>query len=156
MIYSYSLSVSGDNFYPENILEQFVQGNLIVDSFLSPADKKRLWNGTLLSENYGFGSLSFRHFNKWTNDEFISKYEFDFVEFLDKYYQLFIENGAGDIRILMEIFYDGGQCNFEIFDKTLLTRLTKYNVSLPISISTLSKKELKKWENEIKLLWKTD
>ena len=34
-----------------------------------------------------------------------------------------------------------------------LKRLAKYNVSLPISIYTLSKREMEKWERKINILW---
>ncbi len=39
MICKYTLSIAGDNFYPEKIVNK-LQGDFIIDSFFSPKDKK--------------------------------------------------------------------------------------------------------------------
>ena len=153
-VYSYSISISGDNFYPQNILQK-IQGDFIInDKYFCPDDKKILRNGLMLGDVYGYGWMQFRHPLQWARGRNIIKYEKDFVEFIEKNYKLFKENGVDDIRIFMEVFYDkGGQCNFAIFNNKLLKRLAKYNVSLPISIYTLSKREIEKWEKEIDTRW---
>ena len=148
-VYSYGVLIFGDNFYPQNILQK-IQGNFIIDDKYFCPDDNRFGD----DDKYGYGSMSFSHPLQWARGRNIIKYKKDFVEFIEKNYKLFKENGVDDIRIFMEVFYDkGGQCNFEIFDNKILNRLAKYNVSLPISIYTLSKREIEKWEKEIDTRW---
>ncbi|MDR1544788.1 MAG: hypothetical protein LBS50_10375 [Prevotellaceae bacterium] len=149
IVYSYDILIFGDNFYPKNILQK-IQGDFIIDDDYHCPDDNRFGD----DDKYGYGSMIISHPLQWTVGKHIIQYEKDFIEFIEKNYKLFKENGVDDIRIFMEVFYDkGGQCNFEIFNKTLLKRLAKYNVSLPISVYTLSKREIKKWEKEINIKW---
>jgi hypothetical protein len=63
-------------------------------------------------------------------------------EFLPKNYSALKNNGLDRINIFINVFYSG-QCNFEIFDSQSMSILSKYNVSLPISVFHLSNNELK-------------
>lgn len=148
MIYKYILSVSGDSFYPERTLGD-IYGDFIIDSYFKPTDKKTVNN----SEEYAYGSISFLHSKKFSTEYEILNYENDFIEFLKKNYSCFVKNGVTEFEIFMEVYFDGGQCNFEVFNKELLKSIGGFNVSLPISIYVLKKEEVKKWENEIKLIW---
>lgn len=148
MIYKYYVSASGDCFNPENVLKE-IQGDFVVDSFFKPADKKFSDN----SEVYGYGSMSFWHPKKYSTEDEITKYEKSFVEFIEKNYTLFVQNGANEFEIFVEIYFDGGQCNFEIFNKELLKKIVMLGVSLPISVYVLKNEEIRKWEDEIKLVW---
>lgn len=148
MIYKYNLVISGTAFFPEKIMSK-TQGNFIIDSYFSPNDKK-FFNS---SDENGYGNMIFFHPLKFSTQESISEYEKGFIEFIGYNYQLFIDNGVEDILIFMEIYFDEGQCNFEIFNKILLKKLAQYGVSLPISIYILQKEEFYEWENEIKREW---
>lgn len=67
-----------------------------------------------------------------------------YVEFVEKYYDLFILNKAEDIRLSYDVYYTK-QCNFEILNLQLLNRLMGYKISIPVStyqISELQMKEL--------------
>lgn len=150
MIYKYILSISGDNFYPDKILSK-IESNFVVNSYFTPTDKKF----TNSSDEYNYGSISFWHPQKFSTDESLTSYEREFVEFIEKNYSLFVENGVNDLEILIEIYFDGGQCNFEIFSKDLLKKLGFWGVSLPISIYILRDNEIQKWEDEIKLAWES-
>lgn len=148
MVYKYSFSVSGDDFYPERILKN-IQGDFAIDSYFKPTDFKFVDK----TEEYGYGSISFWHPKKFSTEGNILKYENDFIEFLEKNYSSFIENGANEFEIFIEIYFDGGQCNFEIFNKELLKSLGNFGVSLPISVYVLNNEEIQKWEDEVKLVW---
>lgn len=148
MIYKYSISISGDKFDPDNIKESF-KGNLNVSSFFKSTDRKPL-NAL---EQYGYGNISFWHTKRFATDEFIIEYETDFVEFIEDNYSLFIENGAEDFEIYLELYFDGEQCNFEVFNKFLMKRVCDYEVSLSISVYVLGFEQIQKWEEEIKLIW---
>lgn len=148
MIYKITLSISGDNFFPSKCIDNILGESLITSSF-SPNDKKIEDSEDL----YNYGGISIWHPKKAAMEKNVYKYESFFVEFLEKNYKLFIENGAKDFDIYIEIFYDGEQCNFEIFNNKLLNKLTTFNVSIPISVYRLKKKKYKEWLNEIELEW---
>jgi hypothetical protein len=148
MIYKYNFSISGDCFDPEKVIER-IQGDFIIVSSFRPTDKKFLNS----SEEYGYGNISFWHKRKFSTDGLRIQYENDFIEFIVKNHSLFIENGANEFDIFLEIYFDGGQCNFEIFNKELLKKLSNIGVSLPISVYVLKRQKFNKWENEIKLDW---
>lgn len=147
MIYKYDFSISGDSFFPDKIINK-IQGDFIIDSYFKPTDKK--FEDCLYE--YGYGGMSFWHPKKYAV-EFIKEYEKNFVEFIETNYQLFIDNKVDNLQIFIEIYYSGGQCNFEIFNKELLRKLTRFNISLPISVYMLGDRELQQWESEIELMW---
>lgn len=149
MVHKYSFSVSGDSFYPAKVIGK-TKGELVIESYFSPGDSKGLPG---ISDQYEYGCVSFWHHKKFSTENQIVAYEKDFVEFIEENYQLFTEHGASDFEIYLEIYFDGGQCNFEIFDKAFLRQLANFNVALPISIYVLKESEIKQWENEIQLLW---
>lgn len=60
-------------------------------------------------------------------------YEDDIVSFIEWNYSRLIQAGADDFWVFMDIYYQD-QCNFEIFNKHRLGRLSRFNVSLPISV----------------------
>lgn len=133
MIYKYSLSVSGDRFYPERILTN-IQGDFIADSYFNPTDQK-FENEP---DEYGYGSLIFLHKNKCSTEDEIRRYEEDFIEFIANNHILFIENGATEI---------------EIFNRELLKQIGDFEVALPVSIYPLTKEEIQQWKSEISWSW---
>lgn len=64
-------------------------------------------------------------------------YEDDIVSFIEWNYSRLIQAGADDFSVFMDIYYRN-QCNFEIFNKHRLNRLSQFNVSLPISVYAVS------------------
>lgn len=60
-------------------------------------------------------------------------YEDDIVSFIEWNYSRLIQAGADDFWVFMDVYYQD-QCNFEIFNKHRLNRLSRFNVSLPISV----------------------
>jgi hypothetical protein len=154
MIYKFHFSISGNKFFPEEIIDK-IQGNFVIVSYFSPNDKKFEGN----DENYNFGEMSLGHPKKFATGDQINEYEDDFIDFIDfieKNSELFLLYEVTDLEIFMEVYYDGGQCNFEIFNKKKLKKLTDFNISLPISIYALTEQEIEKWENETELTWKND
>ena len=65
-----------------------------------------------------------------------------YVDFIENNHSTLKHNGLDKINIFINVFYSG-QCNFEIFESQSLSILSKYNVSLPISVFHLSNNELK-------------
>lgn len=146
MIYKYEFSVSGDYLRPESFIKS-VEAGFIIDSYFKRDDKKR--NG----EEYGYGSISFWHPQKFATVTRIKEYENSFVHFVERNYSLFTKHGGNDFQFLVEIYYDGGQCNFEIFNKDLLQRLGSMGISIPVSVYSLQEEEILKWETEINFSW---
>lgn len=60
-------------------------------------------------------------------------YEDNIVSFIEWNYSRLIQAGADDFWVFMDVYYQD-QCNFEIFNKHRLNRLSRFNVSLPISV----------------------
>ena len=147
MIYKISLSIFGDKLEPGSIINSLL-GDFTVESFNAPQDKK-----PQSEDIYGFGSITFWHPNKFANSDRVAAYEKDFIRFLEDNYPLFAKYGADECEFFLEIYYDGGQCNFQIFDRNILKRLAKYKTSIPVSVYTLSVKEIEEWEKEIEQLW---
>jgi hypothetical protein len=69
-------------------------------------------------------------------------YEEWFVELLEKNFEVFHKHGAEEIELFVEVYYSDDQCNFEILDKALLKRMSKFNVSYPVSVYHLSENEI--------------
>jgi len=74
----------------------------------------------------------------------IEEYETWIVDILRSNYGLLFEAGLKDIEIAIDIFYEGDQCNFEIFDKEKLKIIANYGVSMPISVHHITYDKLKK------------
>jgi len=148
MIYKFILSISGDKF-DLNAIFNIIEGNFIVESYFFASDKK--FENRI--DEYGYSSISFFHPLKYCIDDNIDKYEHSFIEFINQNISSFLMCGATDFDIYMEIYFDGQQCNFEIFNKEQLKKLAEYGFSLPISIYMLEDEYYSKWETEIRNLW---
>ncbi|RFS14939.1 hypothetical protein [Emticicia sp. C21] len=112
MIFKYTFSIFGDNFYPDTIIDK-IQGDFLINSYFKPTDKKFINR----PDEYDFGGMSFWNPKKFSTEGEIIKYEESFIDFIEKNYSLFTENGVNDLQIYIEIYYDGVQCNFEIFNR---------------------------------------
>ena len=134
-----SLTVTGDNFFPRNITTIF-EGKLLFEINFNPDDK----NDSDERKEYGFGCATFYHPSIFGLEEKTwREYENDFVKSLEDYYDLLISYGANDFSMYTEIYYEGWQCNFNIFDKENMEKLSKYNLSFPVSVYKMSQKEMK-------------
>ncbi|MCK8495872.1 hypothetical protein M0L20_28660 [Spirosoma sp. RP8] len=150
MIYKIGLSVSGDNFFPESVVNEMV-GNFILKSSNRPNDKFENRDGT-----YNFGNALFWYVKNFATQNYVARYEKYFVDFLEENHSLFIKKGAEDFSFFLEIYFDGGQCNFEILSKDLLSRIANLKVSISISVYVLSEEYIQNWSNEIDVDWSTD
>lgn len=144
MIYKLSLSTIGENMWPEKLFGKLTY-DLKVKSYFNPNDKKSDNNNDV----YGFGSVTFWHPDDFATDERLSEFENTFVKFILENHGLLIENGMEYINLFYEVYFDGGQCNFEVLDNELRQKIASLNIYLPISIYLLKEKEYKEWEEEI-------
>lgn len=148
MIFKIVLIVTGDDFFPNTILEK-IKGHFQIASKNNPSDKK--------FENrediYGFGSISFFHPKLFSTNETIIEYNEWLINFLRINHKIFINGGADGFQFFIEVYYDGEQCNFEIFNQNQLQEIFGIKISLPVSVYKLSTNELEKWEEEVRLDW---
>ncbi|MEO6176747.1 MAG: hypothetical protein ABIP27_16470 [Flavobacterium circumlabens] len=72
------------------------------------------------------------------------QYEDQFIKFFEINYSLFQDYGVDDFVFFIEVYYSGEQCNFEIFNNSMLFKLTKGSgkISIPVSVYHLEKKEI--------------
>jgi hypothetical protein len=152
MIFKNTLSIEGDKFLPNKVIDN-IAGDLIVESLYYPNDRNdRKWRDSF--EEYGYGGILFWHPKKFTLDDTSREYNTMFLEFIKMNYKFFSENGVEEWCLYIEIYYDGGQCNFEIFDREFLEVLSKFKVSIPMSVYCLNPEEYHQWVEEIKLEWR--
>jgi hypothetical protein len=150
MIYKISISASGNYFLPETVINK-VMGDFTVESYFSSTDKKNESS----NEAYGYGSITFWHPKKFALEDNILEYEMSFSNFIEQNYRLFKENGAEDFQMFIEVYYSDGQCNFEIFNKELMRKITRFGMSFPVSVYELQNNEIEEWETEIRLGWRS-
>jgi hypothetical protein len=149
MIYKITLSISGKKFHPNNIIGK-ISGDFSIESSIQPNDKIFADR----EDTHDFGGISFWHPKKFSLQETIQKYEIDFIEFIESNQALFLENGVEEFSFFYEVYYEkSNQCNFEIFSKELLKRVSLLDLSFPVSIYGLGKNELKKWVKEVEIDW---
>lgn len=122
----FTITIFGNNFNPSKIVNK-LDTSLEVTSYFDTGEKDEI------GKINDYGCLELNHKNEFLKEYWDSEYEQEFVDFFRKNYQLLRLNNADDFRIFIEAFYLD-QCNFEIFNNELLAELTKYKVSLPISV----------------------
>jgi len=78
------------------------------------------------------------------------EYQEWYLFFIAMNYERFLEYGVNNINLFFDVYVQyNEQCNFEIFDKEILKKLSQYNVSLPISIHVLKEEEMKNFDLNI-------
>ncbi|MNK04937.1 hypothetical protein D3C87_228100 [compost metagenome] len=132
------MELRGQKFWPDKFI------NLSDDEFLvfdknDPDDL--LWDDK--DDMYGFGSLTAIHPMCYGFNDMGFVYEEWYVEFIEKYNGYFSSIGIEEVRFFIEVFYSGDQCNFEVFNISLLERLNqRIRFSLPISVYKLEQVEI--------------
>lgn len=148
MIYKITLTLSGIKFIPEQILN-LIKGEYFIAGQNNPSDKKFIDS----EEVYGFGSISFFHPKKFSLDNYLNEYEEWYINFLLVNYNIFNKYGVDNIQLFIEIYHKDEQCNFEIFDKNLIKKMSHISISIPVSIYLLKKEEFEHWVKEIDTEW---
>lgn len=141
LIFKITLSISGDNFFPNKIISSLSKKLNIID-FFNPTDEKEQKNGG----KFGYGLMSFMHPKIFGHLGEGLEYEEEFIKFFEINYDLFEKYGVKDFVFFIEIYYSGEQCNFEIFNDSMLFRLMKGigKISMPVSVYHLEQKEIEK------------
>ena len=115
-------------------MSQFKELN--ISTIINPDDKK--YNGESV---YNYGVISLMHQNIFARENEIMDYDNWFVNFIEKNKQLLIDEGVEEFEIFIEVYFSG-QCNFEIFDRENLSKLSKSKVALPISVYSMTVEEM--------------
>jgi hypothetical protein len=125
LIVRISIEINGEHFYPNELLCK-IKDEISVFFTQEPDNSKDI-----------IGVISILSPKKIGVEYKLDDYHEWYIDFIEKYYHLFIEEGAEQINVLYDVFYST-QCNFEIFNSTLLNRLNKYHVSIPVSVYKIS------------------
>lgn len=128
LIFKLTLTISGDKFFPSKVIH-FV-------------NKKYVHESCRDAEDSNHGVIYFMHPQLFGRQGEGISYEEWFVKLLEENFEVFRKYGAEDIDLFMEIYYSGDQCNFEVFDRKMLKRISNFNVAIPISIYHLSDNEI--------------
>ena len=132
-----SLNIYGDTFSAANFLSKISDPLIVFDSN-EATDLK--WDDK--PDLYEFGSVSILNPKKvGMHDEHFCEYERWYVNFINKYYQTIKECGGTKLDLFLDVFFNG-QCNLEIFDRTMLSKLSVFDVAIPISIYHLTSEQI--------------
>lgn len=118
MLIRYTITVSGNAFTPTQIKNLILKNLKIVENFDC--------------SNNCEGIMQIQHIQEFSK-YYDSDYENDFIAFFENNFDELKRNNADEYSLFIEVYYKD-QCNFEIFDKDKLTILSRYQVSLPISV----------------------
>ncbi len=126
MYFRFTVFAFGDTFKPSLLINRLNTGLDISSCFDTGCPGE-------LGIIQDYGGLTLNHKNIFSKPYPDIEYENEFIDFFKQNHSLLIESGADDFRLMMDV-YCSGQCNFEIFDKLRLAELSRYHVSLPISV----------------------
>ncbi|MCD0464946.1 hypothetical protein [Flavobacterium sp. ENC] len=140
VVFKITFSVSGDNFFPNKIISSLSKELNIID-FFNPTDE----TGKEKGNKFEYGSMSFMHPKIFGYLGDGLEYEDEFINFFEINLSLFQKNEVDDFVFFIEVYYSRQQCNFEIFNNSMLFKLTKGSgkISIPVSVYHLEKKEIK-------------
>ena len=96
----------------------------------------------VIDANSDFHYISIEHPKDIGVEYELESYNQWYVDFISRNYDSLTKIGLERVNLFLNVFFSG-QCNFEIFDKNSLSELSKYGISLPISIFNLPNEELK-------------
>lgn len=134
LITKISLMLFGDDFSPKKLLP-----NLKGEYIISNMNEKSIKIDDNNSEfDHGFLSILNPKQIALNHDQ---HYENWFGDFLGINHQNILEAGVDDIRLFTDVFYTK-QCNFEIFSKETLKKLTEFNIAIPISVYSVTNDEI--------------
>lgn len=148
MVFKFSMNIYGDTFIASSIIDKII-GNIEVHNYWDPTDKR----SDKENEIYGFGNIDIKPKIKYATGVSQIRYAKQFVKILEDNYVLIKNAGGDEVEIYIEAYYDGKQCNFQIFDNKILAEFAKYEVSLPISVYRLGVRKISAWEEEIEKDW---
>ncbi len=151
MIYKIILNIYGDKLQPDNFIKD-IRGEYLISYKNSPGDKK--FNNR--EEEFEFGSIIFSHPKRFAfvHNSLLAEYKEWFIDFLLVNYELFVKNNVEEFEFCFDMFKEEGeQCNFSIFNRTLLNKINKVDISYNVSVYTLKKEEYQRRLNIIKLDW---
>ena len=133
-----TLTVSGDHFLALEAIKN-ISGNLDIVSKIAIEDFD-------FAED-AYGLITFMHSTKFSIAGQGSQYEEDFVNFIEENYEMLTNFGASDFDIFTEFYHSDYQCNFEILNRNLISRIARIalsgiNIALPVSTYKMNDSEI--------------
>ncbi len=133
MIFYYmGLSISGENFYPERIINDLdIDNKLTIENIHNPEDISYLFN-----KAYGYGLLDLVHKNKLCNEEGIFSYQNVLFNFLKKNINI-LENRT-DIDFFLNVYFTKSSADISsFFNMNLIKFINFYNINLVVDLFNL-------------------
>lgn len=136
VVFKISMELFGDNFDPDILIKENEQClGKVIDIIHSKDIKNKR------GETYGFGSMTIEHINKYGFSDNLIEYEQWFISCLEDNKSLFEKANIENIWLVIDVYYVDF-CSIEVFDKNSLKRLSKFNISIPMNVYKVSKKEI--------------
>ncbi|UYZ62535.1 hypothetical protein [Hymenobacter weizhouensis] len=133
IIFKYKFYFSGEAFNPDKIE---IQSNDVEIAKHPETESAYAYISIGPKKRYGL-QYSLLEYDDW------------FVDFIEKNYELLTKHGVNDIQLSIEVYYRDDQCNFEILSNSLLKRISKFNISIPVSVYKLDGEYFDNWLKEI-------
>jgi hypothetical protein len=138
-VYQITLELDGNSFYPRSLINK-LSNELCVKSACNP-NEIYIFAGKERKADFGTMTLKHHH-NICLMNEDLTSYEEKYIIFLDNNYELLIQAGMENIDIRYEVFFTGDICNMNIFNKSILKKIAKYDVSLLLSTYCMTKHKM--------------
>ncbi len=129
MIIRILLELEGELFSPKKFIENV--GDLAFVNFYSHEKEDIIDQGR--NESFNYGCLSILNPRLYGAENNMKEYQYWYLKFIEENYEIMVSTGLTEIRLFWDVFFSD-QCNFEIFDKVVLSKLAEYNVAIPISV----------------------
>ena len=123
----FEISISGEDFDPAKFMEEYTGALTLVDCV------KKSDTNPHTKDCYDYGSVTVGYKDNYLAQYYDEVYEKVFINFFIDNEQLLLKFDYEEIDLFVNVYYKD-QCNFEIFDKNSLKILSRWDVSLPISV----------------------
>lgn len=146
MIEGISLFLSGKNFIPQDFIEHIKDyKDCDIVSYHNVGD--HLFKKLIAEE----GECQIIKKNVMGLPGKFNQYESWYIEFIKDNIELINKSSVDDIQVWIDLYMTKGPHAYEVFNKEQLAALGKMNVSIPVTIHVMSKKEIIQFakDNEI-------
>lgn len=146
MIEAISLFLSGKRFIPQNFIEhirEYKDCNIV--SYQNIGDQ--MFRNFIAEE----GECQIIKKDDIGLPGKIKQYESWYIEFIRDNIELVKMSNIDDIQLWIDLYMTKGPHGYEVFNKEQLSFLGKMNVSIPITIHVMSKKEIIQFANDNKI-----
>ena len=150
MVFKLLIDLDGKNIDFDSICAH-LGNNLVAKTMVRKGDKVSFSKTTF---RYAKSDYMFiEHKNKFAIPGPMVEYQKAFIDFFSNNYKLLKQCGVKQVDLRFSVYVEHNMPAFQIFSDGDMKKLTKYNLTIPVDVYIRGKREMKKWEKEIELIW---